>query len=282
MNRPAGFELAAGAATRIDPFAAMFPPGWAHEVIHVLLSCYVATGFAVAGIHAFFLLREPGSAFHRAALRIALGVGAVAALLQPISGDYSARQVAVEQPVKLAALEGQFRTERGAPLRVGGLPDPEARETRFALEIPHGLSLLAFHDPDAEVKGLEAFPREVWPNTRNVHLSFQVMVGLGTLLALLSAGWLLLLARRREPSRRFLRAIAVAGPAGFLALEAGWLVTEWGRQPFSVWGVLKTADSLTPVGNLAVPFVLFTLLYLFLAVVVAVLLRRQILPRSER
>jgi cytochrome d ubiquinol oxidase subunit I len=280
MNRPAGFEMAAGVATRIDPFAAMFPPGWAHEVIHVLLSCYVATGFAVAGVHAFFLLREPESAFHRGALRIALGVGAVAALLQPVSGDFSARQVAKEQPVKLAALEGQFRTERGAPLRIGGLPDPERRETRFALEIPRGLSILAFHDPDAEVKGLEAFPREQWPNVRNVHLAFQVMVGLGTLLALLSGGWLLLLARRREPPRWFLKAIAVAGPAGFVALEAGWLVTEWGRQPYSVWGVLKTADSVTPVGNLAVPFVLFTLLYLFLAAVVAVLLRRQILRRD--
>jgi cytochrome d ubiquinol oxidase subunit I len=278
MNRPAGFDLVAGTATRIDPLVAMFPPGWAHEVIHVLLSCYVATGFAVAGIHALFLLREPGSAFHRAALRLALGTGAVAALLQPISGDYSARMVAREQPVKLAALEGQFRTERGAPLRLGGLPDPDRRETRFALEIPRGLSLLAFHDPDAEVKGLEAFPREAWPNVRHVHLAFQAMVGLGTLLAAVSAGWLLLLVRRREPSRAFLKAIVAAGPAGFLALEAGWLVTEWGRQPYSVWGVLRTADSVTPVGHLAVPFVLFMVLYLFLAVVTAALLRRQMLP----
>lgn len=280
MNRPAGFELARGAATRIDPLAAMFPPGWAHEVVHVLLSCYVATGFAVAGIHAFLLLRQPGSAFHRAALRIALGVGAVAALLQPISGDYSARKVAAEQPEKLAALEGQFRTERGAPLRVGGLPDPERRETRWAIELPRGLSLLAFHDPDAEVKGLEAFPRDTWPNTRNVHLSFQVMVGLGTLLAAVSAAWLLGLARRREPPRWLLAAVVASAPAGFLALEAGWLVTEWGRQPFAVWGALRTADAVTPVRNLAAPFVLFSLLYLLLAAVVTLLLRRQILHGS--
>ena len=278
MNRPAGFDLAGGAAARIDPFAAMFPPGWAHEVIHVLLSCYVATGFAVAGIHAWLLLREPGSAFHRAALQIALGTGAVATLLQPISGDFSARVVAREQPVKLAALEGQFQTERGAPLRIGGLPDPERRATRFAIEIPRGLSLLAFHDPDAEVRGLEAFPREVWPNVRNVHLAFQAMVALGTLLAAVAVGWLWLRARRREPPRWFLKAVVAAGPAGFLALEAGWLVTEWGRQPYAVWGVLKTADSVTPVGSLAVPFVLFMLLYVFLAVVTVALLRRQILP----
>ncbi|HET8540129.1 MAG TPA: cytochrome ubiquinol oxidase subunit I [Anaeromyxobacter sp.] len=276
MNSPAGFALAAGAPVDVRPFAAMFPPGWAHEVIHVLLSSYVATGFAVAGIHAALLLRQPASAFHRAALGIALAVAAAAALLQPISGDFSAREVAETQPVKLAALEGQFRTERGAPLRIGGLPDPARRETRFALEVPRGLSLLAFHDPDAEVRGLEAFPEEIWPNVRNVHLAFQVMVGLGTLLAALSAASLLSLARGRAPPRALLRAIALATPAGFVALEAGWLVTEWGRQPFTVRGVLTTADSVTPVGGLLGPLVAFTLLYAFLGVVTAVLLRRQI------
>jgi cytochrome d ubiquinol oxidase subunit I len=280
MNSPAGFALAAGGPVDVRPFVAMFPPGWAHEVIHVVLSSYVATAFAVAGIHAALLLRHPESAFHRSALRIALAVAAVAALLQPISGDFSARQVAATQPVKLAALEGQFATERGAPLRVGGLPDPERRETRFALEIPRGLSLLAFHDPDAEVRGLEAFPRAIWPNVRNVHLAFQVMVGLGTALAALSVAALAFLVRRRTPPRALLRAllraVAFATPAGFVALEAGWLVTEWGRQPFTIRGVLTTGDSVTPVAHLAAPLVAFTLLYVFLGVVTAVLLWRQI------
>lgn len=281
MNVPAGFDLAGGAVTAVRPLEAMFPPGWEHEVVHVLLSCYVATGFAVAGIHAWLLLREPGNAFHRAALRTVLGVTAVAALLQPISGDFSARQVAATQPVKLAALEGQFETERGAPLRVGGLPDVERRETRFALEIPRALSLLAFHDPDAEVKGLNDFPREVWPPVAPVHLAFQVMVGLGTLLAGVSAWSLVSAARRRAPSRALLRAVVLLSPAGFVALEAGWLVTELGRQPFTVRGVLTTAGSVTPVGGLAAPLVAFTLLYVFLAVVTAALLWRQI-ARSPR
>jgi cytochrome bd ubiquinol oxidase subunit I len=276
MNVPAGFDLAGGAAVQVRPFVAMFPPGWAHEVIHVLLSCYVATGFAVAGIHAFFLLRDPASAFHRAALRIALGVGAAAALLQPVSGDFSARKVAETQPVKLAALEGQFETVRGAPLRIGGIPDVERMETRWAIEIPRALSLLAFHDPDAEVKGLLAFPREVWPNPLLVHLSFQVMIALGTLLATVAAIWLVLRVRRRAEPAWYLRAVVFAAPAGFLALEAGWLVTEWGRQPYAAWGVLRTADSVTPVANLALPLAGFTLLYVFLGVMTAVLLWRQI------
>ena len=262
MNSPAGFRLVAGRAEDVAPLAAMFPPGWAHEVIHVLLSSYVATGFAVAGIHAFLLRRTPGSAFHRAALGIALGVGGVAALLQPLSGDLSARQVAETQPVKLAALEGHFRTQRGAPLLV----------------IPYGLSLLAFHDPHAEVKGLEAFPRDTWPNTLLVHLAFDVMVGLGTLLALVSlAGAMLAWRARGVPTgRRYLAAVVAAGPLGFLALEAGWLVTEWGRQPFTIRDVMRTAQAVTPVSNLAVPFAGFMLLYVFLAVMVGLLLWRQI------
>ena len=278
MNHPAGFDLALGRATAVRPLEAMFPTGWAEEVVHVLLSCYAATGFAVAGIHAFLLRRDRSSRFHRAALAITLLVGGAAALLQPISGDFSARRTAQSQPVKLAALEGQFETVRSAPLRLGGIPDVEARATRFAIEIPYGLSLLAFHDPGAEVKGLDAFPRETWPNPLLVHGAFQVMVGLGTAMAALALVALLLAWRARGlPDRpAFLTAVAAAAPAGFLALEAGWLVTEWGRQPFTIWGVMRTADAVTPVGHLALPFGLFLALYLFLAATVIVLLRRQI------
>ena len=278
MNHPAGFALVHGAATDVRPLTAMFPPGWAHEVIHVILSSYAATGFAVAGVHAFYLRRDPRNALHRAALAIALGVGGMAALAQPISGDLSAREVAETQPLKLAALEGRFRTERGAPLSIGGLPDVETRTMRLALEIPRGLSLLAFHDPDAEVKGLEAFPPTTWPDPLRVHLAFQVMVALGSLLALISlAGFLLAWRRREVPTqRRFLGALVVAAPLGFLALEAGWLVTEWGRQPFTIRDVMRTSEAVTPVGHLAVPFVAFTALYVFLGIMVVVLLRRQI------
>ncbi len=277
MNHPAGFTFVVGRAEDVRPVAAMFPPGWAHEVVHVLLSCYAATGFAVAGVHAFLLLRRPGSEFHRAALGIALAVGGAAALLQPISGDFSAREIAVTQPVKLAALEGHFETRRGAPLHLGGFPDAERAETRWALEIPKGLSLLAFHDPDAEVKGLLDFPRDVWPDPLKVHLAFQVMVGLGSLLAALAlVGALLAWRRRGVPEDRiFLRAVALATPAGFLALEAGWMVTELGRQPFTIWGVMRTAAAVTPVRDLVWPFALFTVLYLLLAAAVVVLLGRQ-------
>jgi cytochrome d ubiquinol oxidase subunit I len=278
MNQPAGFDPAQGPGSA-QPLLAMFPPGWSHEVIHVLLSCYAATGLAVAGIHAFFLRRQPGHPFHRAAFGIALWVGGAASLLQPLSGDHSARQVAVFQPLKLAALEGHFRTMRRAPLHLGGIPDAAAGETRWSLEIPAGLSLLAFHDPDAEVKGLEEFPRGDWPDPLKVHLAFQAMVGLGAAMAALSLAALLLRWRTRalpvHPA--FLGAAAACTPFGFLALEAGWLVTEWGRQPFAIRGVMRTGEAVTPLAHLSAPFWAFAALYLFLAAAVAWLLWRQIL-----
>jgi cytochrome d ubiquinol oxidase subunit I len=279
MNAPTGFELVDGRAVSIDPIAGMLNPMAFQQTLHMTLAAYAATGFAVAGIHAFLLLFDPGNVFHRHALGIALLVGAPAALVQPISGDLSAKAVARVQPAKLAAMESHFETGRRAPLTLGGWPDVEARETRYAIQIPGGLSFLAFGDPDAEVKGLEEFPREDWPNVPIVHLAFQIMVGLGTYLALLSL-WVAWAAWRRRDltgNRWLLRATALAAPMGFIAIEAGWTVTEVGRQPWTIYGVLRTADAVTPMPGLMYPFLLFTVLYCFLGGIVAWLLYRQII-----
>jgi cytochrome bd ubiquinol oxidase subunit I len=290
MNTPAGFRLVDGKITEIDVVAAMRTPAALPEVLHMLLAAYAAVGFGVAGIHAFLMLRGATHRFHRRALAIGLLVGAPAALLQPLSGDLSARYVAEWQPAKLAAMEGQFTTERGAPLRLGGWPDEERRQTRWAIEVPYALSLLAFHDPGAEVMGLDRVPRDQWPPVAVVHVAFQIMVALGSYLALLSAwaawrAWLDYRARKGGElagSRWFLRAVAAATPMGFIALEAGWTVTEVGRQPWTIYGVLRTAEAVTPMPGLVVPFTLFTLLYCLLAVIVAVLLHQQIVkaPRE--
>jgi cytochrome d ubiquinol oxidase subunit I len=281
MNSPTGFDMVDGRAVNIRPFAAMANAGAFPQTLHMTLAAYAATGLAVAGIHAIQILRGRGSSFHRRALGIALTIGAPAAILQPISGDISARYVARAQPVKLAALEGQFATERGAPLRIGGWPDVERRETRWAIEIPYGLSLLAFHDPNAEVKGLDAVPREDWPPVPVVHIAFQVMVALGTDMALVSlwALWRWWRGRSRDAlagDRRLLRALAIATPMGFIAIEAGWTVTEVGRQPWIVQGVLRTADAVTPMPGLVVPFVTFTLIYVLLGLIVVYMLAQHI------
>lgn len=285
MNAPTGFDvLADGRVVNVDPIAGMLNPMAFPQTLHMTLAAYAATGFAVAGIHALLLLIAPRNLFHRRAFSVALLVGAPAALLQPLSGDISARAVARTQPTKLAAMEAHFETARGVPLLIGGWPDPEAGAVRYALRIPRGLSLLAFHDPDAEVKGLREFPRENWPNVRAVHVAFQIMVGLGTYMALVAlwAGWVAL--RRGVPAERrwLLRAIALATPMGFLAIEAGWTVTEVGRQPWIIQGILRTSQAVTPMPGLIVPFIGFTLLYCFLGVIVAWLLYHQIIksPRS--
>jgi cytochrome d ubiquinol oxidase subunit I len=203
--------------------------------------------------------------------------------LQPLSGDLNARYLAREQPRKLAALEGQFKTEEGAPLRIGGLPNEKTQETPYALEIPYGLSLLAFHDPQAEVKGLEEWPKADHPPVAVVHVAFQVMVGCGMAMAAVSVAALILASRKRRRLGRwslpdqtwFLRSLVLASSLGFIAIEAGWTVTEVGRQPFIITGIMRTAEAVTPMPYLTIPLFTFTLVYLFLAFVVVFLLLRQ-------
>ena len=279
MNAPAGFRLVNGAPTDVDPIRAMLNPAAGAEVLHMLLAAYAAVGFAVAGVHARMLLSRSRSAFHRRALAVALLVGAPAAILQPFAGDFSARVVARTQPVKLAAMEGQFETRRGAPLRIGGVPDQTSATTRYAIEIPGGLSWLAYGDRHALVSGLEDVPRADWPPVAIVHVSFQIMVAIGTALAGLGlwAAWLTLAKRAFATSRVFLRALTVAAPLGFIAIEAGWVVTEVGRQPWIITNLMRTSDAVTAVPVLTATFTAFTLLYICLTAIVAVLLRRQVL-----
>jgi cytochrome d ubiquinol oxidase subunit I len=275
MNTPAGLTLEGGRIASVDPIAGMLNPSSLQQVIHMLLASYAATGLAVGGIHAAILLRRRDVAFHKHALTIALVVGVPAAILQPLSGDLSARVVAQQQPIKLAALEGQFATEKGAPLRIGGIPSESSAKTRFAIEIPYGLSLLAFHDPTAEVKGLLAFDRDVWPPVLPVHFGFQLMVALGTAMALVGVWVVVAVARKRDVAseRLLLRALAIVAPFGFIATEAGWTVTEVGRQPWVVQGILRTSDAVTPMPGLVVPMVVITLLYIGLGVIVVLLIR---------
>ncbi len=282
MNAPAGFTFRAGRVTGIDPVAAMLNPASLHEALHMTLAALVATGFAVAAVHAFLLQRNPASLFHRRALGLALAVGCISIPLQIASGDLSARAVGRLQPAKLAAMEAHYRTRAGAPLLIGGLPDDATRTTRYALTIPRGLSLLLASDPSASVAGLEETPRSDWPNVRVVHWSFDLMVLSGFAL-LAVAGWSGWVWLRRGPLADhpwLLRTVVAAGPLGFVAIEAGWVVTEAGRQPWIIYNVMRTADAVTPVPGIAVPFAVFTVLYVFLACVVFVLLRRQFLETA--
>jgi len=278
MNTPAGFLLRDGQPMDVRPMAAMFNPSAWPQSIHMLLAAYAATGFAVAGIHAYALLSDQKNLFHRRALQLALLVGGIGAVLQPLSGDFLGKSVARHQPVKFAATEGQFESETHAPLRIGGWPDTTQRETRYAIEIPGVLSFLAFSDSSALVRGLNEFPPGVWPPVAPVHISFQIMVASGFAMTFVTlwAGWRQWRSPSIAASRAFLWAVTVCAPLGFIAIEAGWFVTELGRQPWIIQGVMRTADAVTPMPGLIVPFLAITLLYLVLGAIVIMLLLRQV------
>jgi len=279
MNTPRGFRLTeSGEITDVNLWNAFFTPAFPSQATHMALAAYTSVGFAVLGIHAFRLLKAPDSAFHRAAVRVVLPMVIIATPLQVISGDSSAKHIAEHQPAKLAAAEALFETQRGAPLLVGGIPDPETRTVTFAFHLPKGLSFLAKGDFDAEVQGLDRVPREDWAPITITHLSFQVMVGAGfTMLGVaLWGAWLLVRKKKLAEQRRFLWAATLSAPLGLLAVETGWMVTEVGRQPWIIHGVMRTRDAVTPMPNLVVTLAFTCLLYLLLGVVVAVMLRRYV------
>ena len=278
MNTPTGFELVEGRPVHIDPMAVMRNPHAVGETIHMVLAAFAATGFAVAGIHAFLLLRDRASVLHRRALHIALVVGGVTAILQPVSGDLLSKAVAQHQPAKFAAFEALFQTEAGAPFRLGGLPVAARQEVRYAIEIPYGLSLLLYLDPHARVAGLDTVPRENWPPVAVVHLAFQIMVVSGFIMMGLAvwAGWRWWRGHDLQRETALLRALAIASPLGFVAIESGWVVTEVGRQPWIIYGVMRTSEAVTPMPGLWVPMITFTLLYGVLGLVVVWLLKRHI------
>jgi cytochrome d ubiquinol oxidase subunit I len=267
MNAPRGFRVdATGALVDIDPIAAMGTPFAPHEVVHGVLAAVMATAMAVAAIHAWALLRDPGAALHRRALGLALALGLPAALAQPLVGHQAGQMVARHQPAKLAAMESLEHTQSHAPGHIG------------PFEVPGMVSFLALGDVSATVLGLEAFAPEDRPPVLPVHIAHQTMVGLGTVAAIYATITLLwLLRRRRLPSSRaWLWATVLLGPAGLVAMEAGWTVTEVGRQPWTIQGVLRTADAATSVTGLWLPFTLFAVVYLGLAVVCGVVLVRQV------
>jgi cytochrome d ubiquinol oxidase subunit I len=277
-----GFKYENGEFSDIDPIAAMLNPAALHEVLHMTFAATVATGFMVAGIHAYFLLRNSKSEFHRAAFGIAAAMACVSIPLQVLTGDLAARRVAKYQPMKLAAMEAHYETRSHAPFVIGGIPDDETKTTKHGLEIPNALSLLIGHSADTVVPGLDQIPREEWPNVKLVHWSFDVMVGCGMVMLGLAlwAGVAYWKKRGGAVTVRLLKAFLICAPLGFIALEAGWFVTEFGRQPWIIYGIMKTSEAVTPMPNLVVPFTTFTIVYIFLSVVLVFLLRRQFMETA--
>lgn len=277
MNAPSGFEYVNGEFTNIDPVQALLNPAWFTQALHMTLAAFVATSFGVAGVHAFQIFRKRNVELHTKAFKIAIVFGAVAAFLQPISGDLSAKDVARRQPVKLAAMEAHYETSTGAPLYIGGIVDEENRSVTHKIEIPKALSFLAFGDFDAEVKGLNDFPDDELPPVAIVHYAFQIMVGIGTLLML--AGLIYFISLRKKSwlqNRYYWLLFIFIAPLGFIAIEAGWVVTEVGRQPWIIHKIMRTSEAVTPMPGMKYSFFFYLFLYTILAITVTWLMNRQI------
>ncbi len=277
MNSPAGFDFVNGEYINIDPIKAMFNDAWFFQALHMTLAAFSATAFAVAGVHALLLVKKKHQEFHAAAFRIAMAFGCVAAILQPISGDLSAKDVARRQPAKLAAMEAHFKTEENAALVLGGIPDEKNKTIRYAIKIPGMLSFLVHGNLHESVQGLDQIPEDEHPPVLITHIAFQIMVGCGVIMLLLSFVYLVSLRKKEwQRSKVFLLMFAIATPLGFLAVEAGWTVTEVGRQPWIIQGIMRTKDAVTPMPGIAYSFYIYTAIYVLLSFLVLFLLQRQI------
>jgi cytochrome bd ubiquinol oxidase subunit I len=275
MNHPGGFTLRGGKVVDVHQWQALFGNTYLwHELVHMYIAGYIVSGFVLAGVYAFGRLHGRWGRYERTALAIPLTVAALAAPVQVLVGDWAARDVAQTQPVKLAAIEGLAQTTRGAPEHILGWY--ENGRIRFGVEIPHALSLLAFHSWNAKVQGLDTVAPADRPPVNVVRVSFQTMVGIGTLLALLGVVFIAVRIRRRRlpESRWFYRALVAAGPLSVVALIAGWVTTEVGRQPWVVYRVMPTADAVTGAGGIPVGYTVLALTYVLVGIGVVWTLRR--------
>jgi cytochrome bd ubiquinol oxidase subunit I len=282
MNNPSGFEIAGTEVTDVRPFEALFNDFFWHEFFHMYVAGFIVAGFLVAGVYAIAWLKGRRDQYHRAALIVPLTVACIAAPVQLLMGDWAGRTVAEHQPVKLAAFEGLEETTKGAPFTLGGIYIDG--ETKGGITIPDMLSLLAFHDPGATVEGLDTVPEKDQPPVGVVRNAFTIMVFIGSGLALLAAWYLLAWFRKgRLPgSRWFYRVVTLAGPAALIALIAGWVTTEVGRQPWVVYNTVRTEQALTGAEGIPVGYATLALVYLGLITVVFWLLRRLARQPLER
>ena len=268
MQTPQGYAVNdVGQFIPADWWAVVFNPSFPYRLVHMVLAAYLTTAFAVGGVGAWHLLRNANDRGARIMFSMAMWMALAVAPLQVVAGDFHGLNTLKHQPAKIAAMEGHYETRRGAPLILFGLPDDAAEETRFAVEIPKLGSLILTHDWDGEIKGLKAWPKEDRPPAAIIFWSFRIMVAIGMAMAAIGLWSGLMRLRGRLYDARPLQWCAVAmAPSGFVAVIAGWITTEVGRQPWTVYGLLRTAESVSPIGAAAVGVSLIAFIVVYLAV----------------
>ncbi|SHE63294.1 cytochrome bd-I ubiquinol oxidase subunit 1 apoprotein [Seinonella peptonophila] len=277
MNTPAGFTIdkPSGKFTSIDPIAAMFNPATPTKVAHVVSSAYLASGFLLASIAAYFILRGRNHEYFKKALKLTMIAGFALSLLTILAGDFSGKFLAKYQPAKLAAMEWHFETKKEAPLIVGGILDKDTHEVKYSFKIPYGLSILGLGSPEGKITGLQDIPKDQWPPLF-IHYTFDMKVTIGFYLAAIATLFLLLWwwKRGNEWHPWLMRGILLAGPLSFVAIELGWITAEVGRQPWIIQGIMRVQHAATSSNQVGLIFVLFTILYCLLAVICTTVLYR--------
>ncbi len=277
MHTPVGYEIRDGVFFPTDWFAIVFNPSFPYRLAHVLLASGLTVAFLLAGVSAWQVLRGKANRSTPRTMRLGLTMGAILIPLQILAGDLHGLNTLEHQPAKVAAMEGIWQTERGAPLLLFAIPDDEARTNHAAIGIPKGASLILKHDPDGELRGLDSFRNAQGefnhPPVAPIFYAFRVMVGIGMAMLLLGWGGLWLLKRRGWQVERLPRPLlwALAGMSfsGWVATLAGWYVTEIGRQPYLVYGVLTTAEAASSVPSPLIALTLALYVTVYLALIVA-------------
>ena len=271
QQTPAGFHIVGGRAELTSFSRAIFNPSTMPRFLHTLDATLITGAFFVMGISAWFLLKKRHEDMMKRSLKASLILAFITSLLAGGLGHWHAIQVAETQPAKLAALEGLFKTQKRAPLLVFGIPDQEAGKVHADVRIPAGLSILVSGNPDKEIKGLDAFPKDEWPPILLPFASFHTMVGLGTFfIAFTLLGLYLLFRKRLYETKWYLWGALLAIPLPIITNELGWMTAEVGRQPWIVQGLLKTKDAVSvtvPAWQLLISIIMFALIYLLLGLV---------------
>jgi len=265
MHTPAGYELKDGVFFPQSWFAIIFNPSFPYRLLHMTLAAFLTTCFVIGGVSAVYLLRNRHKEGALVQLKLAIVFGAIVVPLQIFAGDLHGLNVREHQPAKLAAMEGHWETQRGAPLILWAIPDKESETNRQQIEVPRLGSLILTHEWDGEVRGLKDFPRESRPPVAPVFFAFRVMVGIGLAMLAVVAWSIVQWRRGRLHSQFLLRAWMTMTPMGFVAVLAGWYVTEIGRQPYIIYGLIRTSEAASAVDATSVltSLLVFGMVYLF-------------------
>ncbi|MCX7943315.1 MAG: cytochrome ubiquinol oxidase subunit I [Deltaproteobacteria bacterium] len=283
MHTPAGYEVVGNRAVITDFWAAVFNPSTLPRFTHTVVGCIITGSFFVMAIGAYILIKKKEDEFSRRLLKLSLIIGTIFSIAQLFTGHWHAVQVTRTQPVKMAAFEGLFKTQRGAPMSLFGIPDKEREELRYPILIPKMLSIMAEFDPNAEIKGLDSVDKSFWPPLKITFFSYRVMIAFGIFFILLTGfGIFLLIRNRLFENTLYLKVLVLSGIMPLISMQFGWIAAEVGRQPWIVQGLMLTRDGISVVTSaqeVLFSIVLFTLIFLCLLTIVIFLVKREIVKK---